>query len=162
MKAITVVGIDPGLERVGYGVLVGGAPAAPSAPAYGCIETARGRSRAERIREVYDAVSAVLDEHRPDWVAVEQVFFTRNITSALAVSEVRGVILLAAGQRGIPVAEYTPNQIKQAVTGSGRAGKRQVQEMMRRLLRLDEIPRPDDAADGLAVALCHMNMQRFP
>ncbi|WOX56745.1 crossover junction endodeoxyribonuclease RuvC [Methanoculleus receptaculi] len=172
MKAITVVGIDPGLERVGYGVLVRDAPnpgapnpgaaAAPSAPAYGCIETARGLPAAERIREVYDAVSAVLDEHRPDCVAVEQVFFTRNITSALAVSEVRGVILLAAGQRGIPVAEYTPNQIKQAVTGSGRAGKRQVQEMMRRLLRLDEIPRPDDAADGLAVALCHMNMQRFP
>ena len=162
MKAITVVGIDPGLERVGYGVLVGGASAAPSAPAYGCIETARGLPAAERIREVYDAVSAVLDEHRPDCVAVEQVFFTRNITSALAVSEVRGVILLAAGQRGIPVAEYTPNQIKQAVTGSGRAGKHQVQEMMRRLLRLDEIPRPDDAADGLAVALCHMNMQRFP
>ena len=125
MKAITVVGIDPGLERVGYGVLVGGASAAPSATAYGCIETARGLTAAERIREVYDAVSAVLDEHRPDCVAIEQVFFTRNITSALAVSEVRGVILLAAGQRGIPVAEYTPNQIKQAVTGSGRAGKRQ-------------------------------------
>ena len=122
MKAITVVGIDPGLERVGYGVLVRGAPNPgapnPSAPAYGCIETARGLPAAERIREVYDAVSAVLDEHRPDCVAVEQVFFTRNITSALAVSEVRGVILLAAGQRGIPVAEYTPNQIKQAVTGS--------------------------------------------
>ena len=164
MKAITVVGIDPGLERVGYSVLVGcPPPRRPQRPP----PTATSRPRAvflqaERIREVYDAVSAVLDEHRPDWVAVEQVFFTRNITSALAVSEVRGVILLAAGQRGIPVAEYTPNQIKQAVTGSGRAGKRQVQEMMRRLLRLDEIPRPDDAADGLAVALCHMNMQRFP
>ena len=162
MKAITVVGIDPGLERVGYGVLVGGDPANRDATAYGCIETARGLPAAERIRDIYDAVSAVLDEHRPDWVAVEQVFFTRNITSALAVSEVRGVILLAAGQRGIPVAEYTPNQIKQAVTGSGRAGKRQVQEMMLRLLRLDEIPRPDDAADALAIALCHMNIQRSP
>lgn len=168
IKGITVVGIDPGLERVGYGVLVRGDPGDTTSPpsltavTYGCIETASGQRRPERIREIYDAVSSVLDEHRPDWIAIEQVFFTRNITSALAVSEVRGVILLAAGQRGIPVAEYTPNQIKQAVTGSGRAGKRQVQEMMRRLLRLDEIPRPDDAADGLAVALCHMNMQRFP
>ncbi|MDI6867245.1 crossover junction endodeoxyribonuclease RuvC [Methanoculleus sp.] len=168
IKGITVVGIDPGLERVGYGVLVRGDPGDTTSPpsltavTYGCIETASGQRRPERIREIYDAVSSVLDEHRPDWIAIEQVFFTRNITSAIAVSEARGVILLAAEQRGIPIAEYTPNQIKQAVTGSGRAGKHQVQEMMRRLLRLDEIPRPDDAADALAIALCHMNIQRSP
>ena len=162
IKGITVVGIDPGLERVGYGVLVRGDPGDTTTVTYGCIKTTSGRQRPERIREIYDAVSSVLDEHRPDWVAIEQVFFTRNITSAIAVSEARGVILLAAEQRGIPIAEYTPNQIKQAVTGSGRAGKHQVQEMMLRLLRLDEIPRPDDAADALAIALCHMNMQRFP
>jgi len=168
IKGITVVGIDPGLERVGYGVLVRVDPGdttttpSPTAVTYGCIETASGRQRPERIREIYDAVSGVLDEHRPDWVAIEQVFFTRNITSAMHVSEARGVILLAAEQRGIPIAEYTPNQIKQAVTGSGRAGKHQVQEMMRRLLRLEEIPRPADAADALAIALCHMNMQRSP
>ncbi|PKL55731.1 MAG: crossover junction endodeoxyribonuclease RuvC, partial [Methanomicrobiales archaeon HGW-Methanomicrobiales-6] len=86
------------------------------------------------------------------------LFFSRNTTSAMQVSEARGVLLLAAAQHGIPVAEYTPNQVKQAVTGSGRADKHQVQEMMRRLLRLDEVPRPDDAADGLAIALCHINM----
>lgn len=147
-----VVGIDPGIARVGYGVIEGG-----QMRAYGCIETEKSEEHGRRLDKIYSRVSAILDEHAPDWVAVEQLFFTRNKTSAMQVGEVRGVILLAAEQRGIPIAEYTPNQIKLAVTGSGKAEKRQVQEMMRRLLGLGEIPRPDDAADGLAVALCHAN-----
>ncbi len=99
-------------------------------------------------------------EHAPDEIAVEELFFTKNVTSAIRVAEVRGVILLAAEERGIRIVEYTPNQIKLAVSGSGRAKKEQVQDMVRRLLRLDEIPRPDDAADGLAIALCHINTLR--
>lgn len=154
-----VVGIDPGLARVGYGVLSRG-DRHPTPLAFGCIETGSDRSTGERLLEIYENVSAILDRYEPAWVAVEQLFFSRNVTSAMRVSEARGVLLLAAQQREIPIAEYTPDQIKQAVTGSGRAEKQQVQEMMRRLLRLQEIPRPDDAADGLAVALCHMNMLR--
>ena len=91
---------------------------------------------------------------------MEKLFFSRNITSAMGVSEVRGIVLLAAEQRQIPVTEYTPNQIKQAVTGSGRADKAQVQQMITRLLHLDEVPQPDDAADGLSIALCHIHVMR--
>ena len=154
-----VVGIDPGVARVGYGVL-DKTDRRLTPLTYGCIETASGTPQPKRLRECYEGISAVLDEYNPAHVAVEKLFFSKNTTSAMQVSEARGVLLLAAEERGIPIAEYTPNQIKQAVTGSGRADKHQVQEMMRRLLRLQEIPKPDDAADGLAIALCHMNMMR--
>jgi crossover junction endodeoxyribonuclease RuvC len=151
-----VIGIDPGLARVGYGVLsTDGRFPAPLT--FGCIETGGDRSPSERLLEIYERISGLLDDYDPAWVVLEKLFFSKNVTSAMHVSEARGVILLAAEQRGLPTAEYTPNQIKQAVTGSGRADKHQMQEMMRRLLRLDEIPRPDDAADGLAIALCHIN-----
>ncbi|KAF1073276.1 crossover junction endodeoxyribonuclease RuvC [Methanogenium sp. MK-MG] len=154
-----VVGIDPGIARVGYGVLERTARY-PTPLAYGCIETKSSLSQSQRLREIYESISQVLDDYSPACVAIEQLFFSRNTTSAMQVSEARGVLLLAAVQRDIAIAEYTPNQIKQAVTGSGRADKHQVQEMMRRLLRLQEIPRPDDAADGLAVALCHIHTMR--
>ena len=152
-----VIGIDPGLARTGYGVLSTGARY-PAPLTFGCIETGSKGIREERLLEIHTKISDLLDEYDPAWVAVERLFFSRNTTSAMQVSEARGVLLLAAAQHKIPVAEYTPNQVKQAVTGSGRADKHQVQEMMRRLLRLEEIPRPDDAADGLAIALCHINM----
>ncbi|TAJ43232.1 crossover junction endodeoxyribonuclease RuvC [Methanofollis fontis] len=154
-----VIGIDPGLARTGYGVLNNDGRF-PTALEYGCIETGNDRTSPGRLLEVYEKVTALLDEYDPAWVALERLFFSKNVTSAMHVSEARGVILLAAEQHGVRIAEYTPNQVKQAVTGSGRAGKQQVQEMMRRLLRLDELPRPDDAADGLAIALCHINTVR--
>ena len=152
-----VIGIDPGLARTGYGVLSTGARY-PAPLTFGCIETGSKGIREERLLEIHTKISDLLDEYDPAWVAVERLFFSRNTTSAMQVSEARGVLLLAAAQHKVPVAEYTPNQVKQAVTGSGRADKHQVQEMMRRLLKLEEIPRPDDAADGLAIALCHINM----
>ena len=152
-----VIGIDPGLARTGYGVLSTGARY-PAPLTYGCIETGGECIHEERLLEIHTRISGLFEEYDPAWVAMERLFFSRNTTSAMQVSEARGVLLLAAAQHKIPVAEYTPNQIKQAVTGSGRADKHQVQEMMRRLLRLEEIPRPDDAADGLAIALCHINM----
>ncbi|MFY1642564.1 crossover junction endodeoxyribonuclease RuvC [Methanoculleus bourgensis] len=154
-----VIGIDPGVARTGYGVLRRCDPY-PTPLAFGCIETPSNHRPSRRLLEIYEKISLLIDEYTPECLAMEQLFFSRNVTSAMHVSEARGVILLAAEQRGIPVTEYTPNQVKLAVTGSGRADKHQVQEMMRRLLRLQELPRPDDAADGLAIALCHINMVR--
>lgn len=155
-----VIGIDPGIARVGYGVIE--KQERQIRPlCYGCIETsARDRSTSHRLHEIYTRIQALIAEHSPDEIAVEELFFTKNVTSAIRVAEVRGVILLAAEERGITIVEYTPNQIKLAVSGSGKAKKEQVQDMVRRLLKLEEIPRPDDAADGLAIALCHINTLR--
>ena len=153
------IGIDPGIATIGYGVLEE-KNRKVSPLCYNAIVTS-GKEKAipERLEEIYVAICQVLDLYHPDCMALEKLFFARNVTSALNVAEVRGVIMLAARQRRIPVAEYTPNQVKQAVTGSGKADKRQMQEMIRRLLSLEEIPRPDDVADALSVALCHMHME---
>ncbi|OPX62896.1 MULTISPECIES: crossover junction endodeoxyribonuclease RuvC [unclassified Methanoregula] len=156
-----VIGIDPGLARMGYGVIETERGVPPRPLCHGCIETsARDLSHPERLLAVYTEVDRLLEQYQPSHLALEKLFFSRNISSAMAVSEVRGIVLLAAAQRRIPVTEYTPNQVKQAITGSGRADKRQVQEMIRRLLRLGEIPRPDDAADALSIALCHIHIMR--
>lgn len=151
------IGIDPGIAIIGYGILEEkNRRVIPLC--YSCIFTSgKDKDIPERLEEIYAAICQVLDQYHPDCMALEKLFFARNVTSALNVAEVRGVIMLAARQRRIPVVEYTPNQVKQAVTGSGKADKRQMQEMIRRLLSLDEIPRPDDAADALSVALCHMH-----
>jgi crossover junction endodeoxyribonuclease RuvC len=155
-----VIGIDPGLAIVGYGVLEKDGTRT-AAIAYDCIRTSpKGMTGPERLREIHRRCRILFETYRPDAVAVEKLFFTRNITSAMSVSEVRGVILLAAAEAGIPVTEYTPNQVKQAVTGSGKADKVQMQEMIRRLLHLPEIPKPDDVADGLSIALCHIHTVR--
>ena len=154
-----VIGIDPGVARLGYGVIqVDNGVAAPLC--YGCIQTKAGRRQAERLLAIYTEITALLTKYSPDFLAIEKLFFTKNVTSAMSVSEVRGAILLAAEQHQIPVEEYTPNQIKQAITGSGRADKAQMQEMIKRLLHLDEVPKPDDAADGLSIALCHIHIMR--
>ena len=154
-----VIGIDPGVARLGYGVIqVDKGVATPLC--YGCIQTKAGRRQAERLLTIYTEITVLLTKYSPDFLAIEKLFFTKNVTSAMSVSEVRGVILLAAEQHNIPVEEYTPNQIKQAITGSGRADKEQMQEMIKRLLHLDEVPKPDDAADGLSIALCHIHMMR--
>ena len=154
-----VIGIDPGVARLGYGVIhVDKGVAIPLC--YGCIQTKAGRRQAERLLTIYTEITALLTKYSPDFLAIEKLFFTKNVTSAMSVSEVRGVILLAAEQHHIPVEEYTPNQRKQAITGSGRADKEQMQEMIKRLLHLDEVPKPDDAADGLSIALCHIHIMR--
>jgi crossover junction endodeoxyribonuclease RuvC len=155
-----VIGIDPGLARMGYGVLEV-TRGEISAVCYGCIETSGKDLRAsERLLKIHTEVGILFEKYQPAHLSLEKLFFTRNISSAMGVSEVRGIILLAAEQRKIPVAEYTPNQVKQAITGSGRADKRQMQEMIKRLLRLTEIPTPDDAADALSIALCHIHIMR--
>jgi len=155
-----VIGIDPGLARMGYGVLEV-TKGEIRAVCYGCIETSGKDLRAsERLLKIYTEVGILFEKYQPAQLSLEKLFFTRNISSAMGVSEVRGIILLAAEQRNIPVTEYTPNQVKQAITGSGRADKQQMQEMIKRLLRLTEIPKPDDAADALSIALCHIHILR--
>ena len=159
-EPVIVMGIDPGLARVGYGYLrkTGNVTGHVT---HGCIVTDGTKSSHEaRLYQIYHEITDLLATHRPRDAAIEKLFFTKNITSAMGVSEVRGIILLACAEMALSVYEYTPNEVKQAVTGSGRADKKQVQEMIKRLLHLDEIPRPDDAADGLSIALCHINRMR--
>jgi len=153
---VIVLGIDPGLANTGYGVVAqqGGRMFALDG---GVIQTAPGRDAGARLACIHERVGALLDEYRPDSMALEDLYFGANTRSAFAVGQARGVVMLAAGQRGVPCSSYTPQQVKGAVCGSGRAAKDQVQRMVQTLLALDELPRPDHAADALAVAICHAN-----
>jgi crossover junction endodeoxyribonuclease RuvC len=154
-----VMGIDPGLATVGFGVIR--AEKNTITPlSFGCIRTSVEKQSPERLLEIYNEINALFEKYAPGVIAVEKLFFNKNVTNAMSVSEARGVIFLAAQQKNIPIFEYTPNQVKQAITGSGRADKRQMQEMIKKLLDLNEIPEPDDAADGLSIALCHINIMR--
>ncbi|HIW32640.1 MAG TPA: crossover junction endodeoxyribonuclease RuvC [Candidatus Paenibacillus intestinavium] len=149
-----VLGIDPGIAIVGFGFIdKEGHKLTPVQ--YGAIQTVAHTPQAERLLQVYESAGALMDKYKPDTVAIEKLFFNRNVTNAFAVSEARGVVTLAAAQRGLPIGEYTPLQIKQAVVGYGKAEKRQVQEMVKMFLKLSAIPKPDDVADALAVAICH-------
>ena len=151
-----VLGIDPGTANTGYGVVTrrGGRMAALDG---GVIETAAGLALETRLTTIFARACELMDEHAPAIVALEDLYFGANASSALAVGQARGVVMLAAGQRGIPCAHYTPQQVKSAVCGSGRADKGQVQRMVQVLLALSDLPRPDHAADALAVAICHAN-----
>ncbi len=154
-----VLGIDPGTASTGYGVVTSD-PARPGrlrALDGGVVETPAGVPLERRLATIHARVCELVDEHAPAAVAIEDLYFGANARSALAVGQARGVVLLAAGQRGLPCGSYTPQQVKSAVCGSGRAEKLQVQQMVQRLLALAELPRPDHAADALAVAICHLN-----
>lgn len=154
-----ILGIDPGMALLGYGVVAATDP--PRALAYGVFRTDARKPLELRLVELYEGLDELIQTWNPEVVVLEQLFFARNVTTALAVGQARGVALLLCGQRGLPVAEYTPAQVKQAVGGYGRAGKRQMQEMVRLLLGLPELPQPDDAADALAIALCHVQHNRM-
>ncbi len=156
-----VLGIDPGTATTGYGLVRALADGRLEAPAYGVIETPAGLPAHQRLFLLYRRLSDLLLLHRPDSCAVEKLFFQRNVSTAIAVGQARGVALLAVAEAGLDVGEYTPNEVKQAVVGYGSAAKPQVQEMVRVLLNLNAIPKPDDAADALAVAICHVNTRRF-
>jgi len=151
---MVVLGIDPGTANTGYGVVArsGGRLVALDG---GTIETSARADAGARLAQIHARVGELLDEHRPVAMAVEDLYFGTNARSAFAVGQARGVVILAAGQRGVGCASYTPQQVKSAVCGSGRAAKGQVQRMVQRLLALEELPAPDHAADALAIAICH-------
>lgn len=151
-----VLGIDPGTASTGYGVVAQRSGRLLALDG-GVIETAAGLPLERRLATIHARVAELIDEHGPVAVAVEDLYFGANARSALAVGQARGVVLLAAGQRGLPCASYTPQQVKGAVCGSGRAEKAQVQLMVQSLLALPHLPQPDHAADALAVAICHAN-----
>lgn len=149
-----ILGIDPGIAIVGFGFIDKiGHKIEPVQ--YGSIETEAHTPPEKRLLTVYESAGALMDKYKPDEVSVEKLFFNRNVTTAFSVGQARGVIILAAAQRGLPIAEYTPLQVKQAVVGYGQAEKRQVQEMVKMFLKLSAVPKPDDVADALAVAICH-------
>lgn len=154
-----VLGIDPGTAMCGYG-LVSREGSALRMIDYGCIQTLNDRALPERLLFIHQAVSELIAEHQPAWVGVERLFFNKNVQTAFAVGQARGVILLAAAQHGVPVLEYGPHEVKVAVTGYGRAPKDQVQKMVQAVLGMTVLPRPDDAADALAVAICAAHSQR--
>lgn len=149
-----ILGIDPGTAITGYGIVEQKGNSL-KAREYGCIRTDSKLPLEDRLCVIYDKISLVIKNSPVSHVAVEELFFNKNTRTAMAVGQARGVILLAASHQGIPVAEYTPLQVKQALVGFGRATKSQVQEMVRVILGLQEIPRPDDTADALGLAICH-------
>jgi crossover junction endodeoxyribonuclease RuvC len=155
------LGIDPGTATTGYGLVRLLPDGELVAVSFGIISTPKDAAPAARLAMLYDQLRALLQTHQPDTAAVEKLFFSRNVTTALAVGQARGVVMLALQQAGIETFEYTPKEIKNAVAGYGSAEKRQVQEMVRALLQLDSIPKPDDAADALAVAITHLNTKRY-
>ncbi len=148
-----ILGIDPGYGIVGYGIIEGGYQ--PEMIDYGVISTPKELSLPERLEIIYSSIETLIKSYLPDVVAIEELFYFRNQTTIIPVAEARGVILLACKDNDIPIFEYTPLQIKQALTGIGRAEKTQVQFMVKTILGLESIPKPDDAADALAVAICH-------
>lgn len=149
-----ILGIDPGTAIMGYGVIDKEGNHARLVT-YGCVRTQPHTPLPDRLLAIYEEIGQVISDHKPDSMGIEEVFFSRNVTTAISVGHARGVALLLAKMNQLTIGEYTPNQIKQGVSGYGSAGKRQVQEMVRIILNMKEIPKPDDAADALAVAICH-------
>jgi len=156
-----ILGIDPGLATMGYGV-INAVKGNYSVIDYGAVITPKECTLPQRLKQLEEGVQELIETFKPDNIAIEELFFSKNVTTGIAVSEARGVILLTAVKGlGDEVYEYTPNQIKQAVTGYGGADKMQMQHMVQALLRLKSVPRPDDAADALAVAICHAQTSRM-
>lgn len=151
---LRILGIDPGTGIVGFGCIDADNRTLKLVDA-GVIRTPAGEADATRLKTIYEEISKLIEEYKPAWFSIERLFFASNVTTAMTVSQSRGVLLLAASQANLEIAEYTPLQIKMALTGYGRADKKQMQEMVRILLNLDQIPKPDDAADALAAAITH-------
>ena len=153
-RAVVILGIDPGLAIVGWGVLDCCAGKFKTL-GYGSIQTPAGTRTEERLAMIYKELNAIIDHFNPEEMAVEELFFTNNVTTGIRVAEARGIVLLCAEQKGVRVSEYTPMQVKQAVVGYGKAEKKQVIAMVTSILKLPKPPKPDDAADAVAIAICH-------
>lgn len=156
-----IVGFDPGLATLGYGVIKKDARHKPEMLDYGIISTPKDENLAVRLGLIERGVKQIIEKFKPDEIAMEELFFAKNVKTAIAVAHARGVLLLTANKECGKIFEYTPLQIKQALTGYGRADKRQIQAMVKQFLGLKSIPRPDDAADALAVALCHAQTNKL-
>jgi len=156
-----VLGIDPGIAITGYGLILQESNGSIKVIDFGVLITDKQLAVPARLLILYQQISELMLLHKPDCCAVEKLFFQKNVKTAMTVGEARGVVLLAIAQNNLVPSEYTPNEIKQAVAGYGSADKKQVQQMVQRLLNLPMIPKPDDAADALAVALCHLNQSKF-
>lgn len=147
------MGIDPGLAIVGFGIVDQKGNSLEPVD-FGCIKTESSLKLSTRLKQIYDTCSIIIEEHKPDVVAIEKIYFNRNVTTAFSVGQARGVVMLAVEEAEIPITEYTPLQVKNAVVGYGQADKKQIQEMVKMLLSLPRIPQPDDVADALAIAIC--------
>jgi len=156
-----VLGIDPGTATTGFGLVRERDDGSLELVEFGIISTPKEEAAHHRLVQLYDEMKKIIKRHKPDSVGVEKLFFQRNISTAIAVGQARGVVMLAIAQAGLDVAEYTPNEVKQAVAGYGSADKKQVQEMVRVLLSMPSIPKPDDAADALAIAITHIHTRRY-
>lgn len=155
-----VLGIDPGIAITGYGIIEkNGNKLNPIT--YGCITTTSKNSIDSRLKTIYTDLSQIIKEYSPDIMSIEEIFFAANVKTAITVGQARGVIILSAAISNVIIAEYTPLEIKQALTGYGHADKNQVQYMVQKLLGLTSIPKPDDIADGLAVAICHIHSYKI-
>lgn len=156
-----ILGIDPGTGILGFGVIdINGKNKATLVDA-GVIRTPVNQADSDRLKTIYDELHEIITELKPEVMAVEKLFFAQNVTTAMSVAQARGVVLLCGKQHGLELFEYTPLQIKQAMTGYGRADKKQIQEMVRVVLGLTEVPKPDDCADALAAAICHSMTARY-
>jgi crossover junction endodeoxyribonuclease RuvC len=154
-----ILGIDPGTATTGFGVIDVEGQKLKFVDA-GVIKTPAGEAMEKRLATIYDELHQLITEHKPAVVAIELLYFASNVTTAFSVGQSRGVVMLCAAQAGLPIAEYTPLQVKQAVTGYGKAEKKQIQEMVKTLLKLNSIPKPDDAADALAIAITHSSQTK--
>ena len=156
-----VIGIDPGTAATGFGLVCEDSAGSLSVVDFGVIRTPSDLPMPQRLLTLYGDLKRLLLLHRPETGAVEKLFFQRNVRTAISVGQGRGVVLLALAEAGVPVVEYTPLEVKQAIVGYGHADKNQIQQMVRVLLNLKDVPQPDDAADALAVAICHLHSARM-
>ena len=158
---MVILGIDPGIAITGYGLINEEDTGEISCMACGVIRTEIGLSQPDRLLQLFNGLNQLIEQYKPASAAVEKLFFQKNVKSAMSVSQARGVVLLACARAGVPVYEYAPVEVKQAVAGYGKADKKQIQEMVKVLLQMDTIVKPDDAADALAIAICHLNSHRY-
>lgn len=156
-----VLGLDPGTATTGYGLVKEHEDGSIEAIAYGVISTKAKTPMPKRLQQIFEELNQLVERYQPDEIAIEELFFGKNVTTGITVAQARGIMLLVAAQHNIPLTSYKPKFAKQAITGYGSADKQQMQLMMMQILNLDEIPRPDDAADGLAMAYTHLNSTRF-
>ena len=156
-----VMGIDPGIAITGYGLIQKEDQGVLTCIDYGSVTTPSGLDDGARLKILYEELTQLIQKYHPDSGAVEKLFFQKNVRTAISVGQARGVAMLTLEQAQCPISEYTPNEVKQTVCGYGNAGKSQIQRMVQTLLELQEIPKPDDAADALAVAICHIHHQAF-